>query len=135
MTIDNVGRAIAAFERVLVTGPSPYDYQEAWSKFAGLTGDDLQDVLDDETTKADYEAAKSGAAAHPMSDSALRGMALFFSKEVGCSNCHVGANLADEQYHNLGVGMAAKEPDLGRYVVTKIEKDKGAFKKIGRAHV
>jgi cytochrome c peroxidase len=128
VTIDNVGKAIAAFERVLVTGPAPYDYQEAWSKFAGLSGDDLQDVLDDEVTKADYESAKAGAEAHPMSDSALRGMALFFSKEVGCSNCHVGANLADEQYHNLGIGMESKEPDYGRYVVTKVEKDKGAFK-------
>ena len=30
--------------------------------------------------------------------------------------------------HNLGVGMDAKEPDLGRFVETKVEKDKGAFK-------
>ena len=64
----------------------------------------------------------------PMSESAVRGLKLFFSKEIGCSNCHVGANLADELYHNLGVGMSAKEPDLGRYEVTKVEKDKGAFK-------
>lgn len=63
-----------------------------------------------------------------MSESALRGQDLFFSKRVGCSNCHVGANLADEQYHNLGVGMSAKEPDLGRFAETKAEKDKGAFK-------
>jgi cytochrome c peroxidase len=40
----------------------------------------------------------------------------------------VGPNLSDEKYHNLGVGMDAKEPDLGRYAVTKDEKDKGAFK-------
>jgi cytochrome c peroxidase len=40
----------------------------------------------------------------------------------------VGANFSDEKYHNLGVGMDAKEPDLGRYVVTKDDKDRGAFK-------
>ena len=39
-----------------------------------------------------------------------------------------GANLTDELYHNLGVGMEKSEPDLGRYNVTKDEKDKGAFK-------
>jgi cytochrome c peroxidase len=63
-----------------------------------------------------------------MSESAVRGKELFFSKRVGCSACHVGANLADEQYHNLGIGMDAAEPDLGRYTETKVEKDKGAFK-------
>ncbi len=129
VTIDNVGRAIAAFERALVTGPSAYDYQEAWSRFAALDADDLQDLLeDDEELRGSYESAKANVASNPMSASALRGMELFFSKEVGCSACHVGANLADEQYHNLGIGMAAQEPDLGRFVVTGVEKDKGAFK-------
>ncbi|MGC6551006.1 MAG: cytochrome-c peroxidase, partial [Rubripirellula sp.] len=63
----------------------------------------------------------------PMSESAQRGMALFFNK-AKCSACHAGANFADEQYHNLGVGMQAAKPDLGRFTVTKEEKDKGAFK-------
>lgn len=36
--------------------------------------------------------------------------------------------LSDEQYHNLGVGMDAEEPDLGRFEVTKEEKMRGAFK-------
>jgi cytochrome c peroxidase len=40
----------------------------------------------------------------------------------------VGANLADEKYHNLGVGMDKAEPDLGRFAVTKDEPDRGAFK-------
>jgi cytochrome c peroxidase len=62
-----------------------------------------------------------------MSESALRGRALFFDK-ARCSTCHVGQDLSDELFHNLGLGMQAKEPDLGRYVVTKAEKDKGAFR-------
>lgn len=128
VTIGNVGQAIAAFERVLVTGPSPYDYQEAFSKYSAMDAEDLADLLEDEAQKTMYESLKTTVEANPMSESATRGMALFFSKEVGCSNCHVGANLADEQYHNLGIGMAAKEPDLGRYTQTKLEKDKGAFK-------
>jgi cytochrome c peroxidase len=128
VTIGNVGKAIAAFERVLVTGPSPYDYQESYGKYSAMDAEDLAELLEDEAQKARYENLKTMVEANPMSESAVRGMALFFSKEVGCSNCHVGANLADEQYHNLGVGMASKEPDLGRYTQTKLEKDKGAFK-------
>ncbi len=62
-----------------------------------------------------------------MSESAVRGRDLFFGK-AQCTACHVGPNLTDETYRNLGVGMDAEEPDLGRYVVTKAEKDKGAFK-------
>lgn len=129
VTIDNVGKAIAAFERTLVTGPSAYDYQEAWARFAVIDPEDLQDLLeDDDELRESYESAKANVAGNPMSASALRGMELFFSKEVGCSACHVGANLADEQYHNLGIGMSAKEPDLGRFAVTGADKDKGAFK-------
>ena len=128
-TIENVGKAIAAFERTLVTGPTPYDYNEAYKRFAMLEPEDLEELkTDSPETYAQYEEAKLLAEANPMSDSALRGQDLFFSKRVGCSNCHVGANLADEQYHNLGIGMSAKEPDLGRFTETKVEKDKGAFK-------
>ena len=129
LTIDNVGKAIAAFERVIVTGPTPFDYQEALKPFADLEAEDLEEMKeDDPETWSKYQELMAGASEHPMSESAQRGMALFFSKEVGCSNCHVGANLTDEKYHNLGIGMDAAKPDLGRYEVTKDEKDKGAFK-------
>lgn len=128
-TIENVGKAIAAFERTLVTGPAPYDYSEAYKRFATLAPEDLEELkTDSPETYTQYEKAKVLAEANPMSDSALRGQELFFGKRVGCSNCHVGANLADEQYHNLGIGMSAKEPDLGRFTETKVEKDRGAFK-------
>lgn len=128
-TVDNVGKALAAFERTLVTGPAAYDYNEAYKRFATLAPEDLEELkTDSPETYTQYEQAKLLAEANPMSDSALRGQELFFGKRVGCSNCHVGANLADEQYHNLGIGMSAKEPDLGRFTETKVEKDKGAFK-------
>jgi len=62
-----------------------------------------------------------------LSEEAKRGLALFEGK-ANCTKCHVGFNLSDGIFHNIGVGMAAKEPDLGRFVVTKKEEDKGAFK-------
>jgi len=124
LTIDRVGQAIAAFERVLVTAPSPYDYGEQLRAFAGL---DPDDIADDEELAAKYAEAKAAAEAHPLSESAVRGRDLFFGK-ANCTACHVGANLADEKYHNLGVGMDKPEPDLGRFSVTKDEQDRGAFK-------
>lgn len=129
LTIDTVGLAIAAFERALVTGPSPYDHAEAYNRYAQLDEEDIAEMKeDDEEEYAIYLQAKTTAEANPMSASAIRGQKLFFSKKSGCSNCHVGANLADEKYHNLGIGMNVDKPDLGRYEITQDEKDKGAFK-------
>ena len=48
--------------------------------------------------------------------------------KANCIACHAGFNLTDNNYHNLGVGLDKPEPDLGRYVVTKMEEDKGRFK-------
>lgn len=121
-TIDNIGKAIAAFERTLVTGPSPFDYQEQLRPFLKMDKEDLEDL------EEEYKAALALTKANPMSKSALHGRELFFSEKVNCAACHLGPNLADEKYHNLGVGMTVKNPDLGRYAVTKQEKDKGAFK-------
>jgi cytochrome c peroxidase len=64
-----------------------------------------------------------------MSASAIRGFNLFNDpKKANCAICHDGFNFSDSDFHNLGVGMKAKNPDLGRYDVTKMDKDKGAFK-------
>ncbi|MBI5505035.1 MAG: c-type cytochrome [Deltaproteobacteria bacterium] len=62
-----------------------------------------------------------------LSDSAKRGLRLFEGK-AKCSLCHAGFSLSDGIFHNLGVGMAAAEPDLGRFKVTGQPADKGAFK-------
>lgn len=62
-----------------------------------------------------------------LSDPAKRGLALFQGK-AKCTRCHVGFNMTDGIFHNLGVGMNAPEPDWGRFKVTQVEKDKGAFK-------
>ncbi len=130
--IGQVGKAIAAFERVLVTGPSPYDYHEPVRRMLESFPDELSDLQalkkDDPEMANKFIALKTASDAHKMSDEAKRGRDLFFSVKSNCSACHVGANFTDELFHNLGVGMEAKEPDLGRFSQTKVEKDKGAFK-------
>ena len=129
VTIQNVGRAIASFERVLVTGPSAYDFRESYKRFAQLDEDEISELEEDAPVIfAEFRHLKKMTRQHPMSESAVRGQELFFNKRGGCSACHVGANLADEKYHNLGIGMDAAEPDLGRFAVTKVEKERGAFK-------
>nr|WP_286178051.1 cytochrome c peroxidase [Rhodopirellula sp. JC639] len=127
VTIENVGKAIATFERALVTGPAPYDFQNDLDTFEKVFADDLEYLDEEPELKEKYDALKAAIAANPMSESAKRGMKLFAGK-ANCATCHAGANFTDEQYHNLGVGMEADDPDLGRYEVTKQEKDKGAFK-------
>lgn len=124
LTIDRVGQAIAAFERAIVTAPSPYDYHEQILPFTKM---DAEDIAEDDELAAKYKAAQEAAEAHPMSDAAKQGRELFFGK-ANCTACHVGANLADEKYHNLGIGIDKPSPDLGRFVVTKDEADRGAFK-------
>jgi cytochrome c peroxidase len=132
VTIDNIGKAIATFERAIVTEPSPYDHYEPLRAMQAAYADDLEDL--DELKEEDpdlyeqYMAKRKASEANPMSESAQRGREIFFTKKGGCTACHVGANFADEKYHNLGVGMAQDEPDLGRFVVTKDAKDRGAFK-------
>ncbi len=62
-----------------------------------------------------------------VSDAAKRGAELF-TGSAGCANCHSGVLFTDLEYHNVGVGMEAEEPDTGRLNVTNEEADTGAFK-------
>jgi cytochrome c peroxidase len=126
LTIDTVAQAIASFERSVVTGPSPFDYYEELRPFLSVDLEALKE--DDPDAYAQYEKAKAAADAHPMSESAIRGREIYFTNKGNCSACHVGPNLTDEKYYNIGVGMDKPEPDLGRYAITMDEKDKGAFK-------
>jgi cytochrome c peroxidase len=127
VTIENVGKAIATFERTLVTGPAPFDAYDAIARFEKVFADDLEFLDEEPELNTKYLALKRAAAKYPMSESAQRGMRLFAAK-ANCATCHAGANFTDEQYHNLGVGMDAPNPDLGRFEVTQVEKDRGGFK-------
>ena len=98
LTKENVGRAIASFQRTLVSGNSPFD-------------------------RFDYDGDQGA-----ISESAKRGKKLFFDK-ARCNLCHMGTNFSDEQFHNIGIGWDDSDTlDLGRYRVSKSEKDIGAFK-------
>jgi cytochrome c peroxidase len=57
----------------------------------------------------------------------VRGMDVFFNK-AACDSCHLGFNFTDGSYVNIGIGMDAEKPDLGRFLVSKKEEDRGAFK-------
>jgi cytochrome c peroxidase len=96
VTPDNIAKAIASFERTILSGNAPFDKFKAGDKNA-------------------------------LSAAAQRGMKVFFNKGH-CSACHIGGNFSDQSFHNIGVGMKAAKPDLGRYEVTKVAGDKGAFK-------
>jgi cytochrome c peroxidase len=77
-----------------------------------------KDTAFDRWQKGDEKAA---------SDAAKRGFAAF--QKAKCTNCHVGFLLTNLQFHNVGVGLKDGKPeDPGRFTVTKLEKDTGAFK-------
>jgi cytochrome c peroxidase len=99
-TIDHVAKAIATFERMVLSGNSPYDRFKAGDKTA-------------------------------LTDSQQRGMNIFFSNNARCDSCHDGSAFTTNQFANVGIGMDKPNPDLGRFVVTKNEADKGAFKTPG----
>ncbi|MEO8328261.1 MAG: cytochrome c peroxidase, partial [Nitrospirota bacterium] len=63
-----------------------------------------------------------------MSAAAVKGMALFKEK-ARCTLCHNGPNFTDNKFHNLGVPQVGpQKEDLGRFYVTRLEKDTRAFK-------
>lgn len=105
ITLDRIEKALASFERTLVSGNSPFDrYQYGGDKTA-------------------------------MSAAAIRGLALFRDeKRTNCAACHTieekYALFTDGKFHNLGVGLdpEGELTDLGRYNETKVQADRGAFR-------
>lgn len=98
VTSDGIAKAIASFERTILSGNAPIDRY--------LAGD----------TEAMSEAAARG---WKVFDAGNKG---------NCSACHKYPNFADGGYHNIGVGMDVEKPDLGRHELSKLTGDKGAFK-------
>lgn len=139
VTIENAGRALAAFERALVSGPTAWDHHSRLQAFESAYAGELDDLPDDEAVE-EYASLKGAAAVVPLSEPAQRGAQHFFGNRTGCTQCHAGANLSDERYHNLGIGMEQLAErrdaiDWGRYEVTKNEADRGAFKTPGLRNV
>ena len=108
VTLDRIATAIADYERTRISGNSRYDQ---W--------------VDADDEEEGYES--------PLTDEEILGHDLFFGKAL-CATCHVGAGFTDSKYHNLGVGWDPETESLadeGRFVVTVVEADKGAFKTPG----
>jgi len=104
-TLGKVEKAIASFERTLISGNSPFD-------------------------KYEYGGDKKA-----LSAAAIRGLQVFLDPQKGnCAACHtVGAKYAlftDGKFHNTGAGVDGEGVllDVGRFAETKNEADKGAFK-------
>jgi cytochrome c peroxidase len=106
-TVDNITRALASFERTIISGSSRFD--------AFVTG----------TTSA-------------LDASEQRGLALFESPRLGCTNCHGGFNLSavvgdSVQFFNTGLynvdgNGAYPAGDRGLYDVTGEPAHMGRFK-------
>jgi cytochrome c peroxidase len=107
--LENIIRAVASFERTLVSGNSPYDR---------LVYHDEQGAL---------------------SDSARRGMGLFFSEPLACSGCHAGFNFSgpiafdgvesmEPTFHNTGLYGAYPELDRGLFDKTGKRRHRGRFR-------
>ena len=59
---------------------------------------------------------------------ARQGLQLFRGR-ANCTSCHLGPSFSDERFHNTGVAFRDGElADLGRFVVTGDDDDRGAFK-------
>src|SRR5947209_8890104 len=106
-----IARAIAAYERTLVAGDSPFD-------------------------RYIYGGDKNA-----LSPSARRGFEVFLREgrcvlchTIRCDDCHpFGGKLAiftDNRFHNLGIGFDknGNTSDWGRWNVTHVAQDRGSFK-------
>jgi cytochrome c peroxidase len=104
VTYDKVEKSIAAYERGVVAGDSPFD---RWY---------------------------FGGDQHAVDKSVKRGYEVFRRVDKGnCASCHAIAEhtalFTDNEFHNIGVGVRNGAPtDLGRYEVTHTDRDRGAFK-------
>jgi cytochrome c peroxidase len=109
-TIGNVIRALAAFERTIISARSPYDR---------------------------YHYGNDSSA---ISDAAKRGEVLFFTDPVaGCFRCHGGFNFSDAvdyegrekrpiEFHNTALYNPYLAPNLGIFEQTRRAADLGKFK-------
>jgi cytochrome c peroxidase len=108
ITYEMVEKAIASFERTVISGNSPFD---RW-----YFGHDEKAV----------------------SASVKRGFDVFRDpKKANCAACHTAgekyALFTDNKFHNVGIGVVgvgedAKPLDVGRYSETKVKSDTGVFK-------
>jgi cytochrome c peroxidase len=125
-TRDAIAKAIAAYERTVLSGNSIHDRaellmrarveDEGTGKFEATAKDyakalktafEAKDVVALRALNLDPD--KDAGKVEEVAKQINNGRVLFFGK-ARCNSCHVGENLSDNQFHNLGVG--AKEGKL-----------------------
>ena len=127
VTVAAIGDSVAAFVRVIVSGPTPFDYRRACEPFEREEPATLKKEAPELFDR--YVQLKKAKDDHPMSAQALRGMELFFDMDKAwCIGCHASPAMTENMFHNIGIGMHDDSPDLGRFLVTGKNKDRGAFK-------
>jgi cytochrome c peroxidase len=133
-TRDSIAKAIATYERTVLSGNSVFDRAELAmrqrveaeesGKFE-FAPKDFEGVLKSAFAKKDSPALEALGLdvekdADKVSDVAKaleRGRSIFFGK-ARCNACHAGDNFTDNQFHNLGVGARDGQipaDALGRY--------------------
>ncbi len=123
-TPDRLAKAIATFERTVITGGAKNDYYEQALPFFEYEPEEG----DEPEFLARMDRVLDLEKEHRMSDSAERGRELFFGK-AQCSACHAGQDLSDEDFHNLGIGFENGESaDTGREQHTGRLEDRGKFR-------
>ena len=112
---------------------APY-FEEAFGSEAITAERVAKAIADYERTRMSGNSAwdrwKVGRDETAVSDLVKQGDELFFGK-AGCNKCHLGQNLTDSRFHNLGIGWDSETQtfaDEGRYVVSQEVADRGAFK-------
>jgi cytochrome c peroxidase len=103
------------FQKVFQSDATPENMMKAIATFE-------RTIIGGNTAWDRYRAGDKSA----LSASAERGWNIF--QAIKCNNCHDGILFTDQQYHNIGIGMDQKDPDVGRFKVTNRPEDTGAFK-------
>jgi cytochrome c peroxidase len=117
-TVADIPGYVEAFKRVFGTGP--LTVQQVADAIAAF-----ERTVVTTDSKFDRYARGDHAALTKLEKQGLE----VFNGKGHCTACHWGPNFTDGRFHNLGVpAKDPKNPDLGRYVVTKNPADMGAFK-------
>jgi cytochrome c peroxidase len=115
-TLNGIAGYADQFQGVFGAGCTPDNVPQALAAF-------MRTIVSTDSAWMRHRAGDTSA----FSESAQRGLELFNDK-ASCSTCHSGVLLTDLQFHNIGIGMDAEDPDLGRFNTTNVERDRGAFK-------
>ena len=103
------------FQGVFGSDATPDNVSQALASY-------MRTIISQDTPWDRWQAGDEDA----VDDAAKRGWDAF--QQANCTNCHVGALLTDLVYHNVGIGMDAETPDVGRFKVSQSDRDTGAFK-------